>query len=454
MRGECLRIYAHDVVIRHIRSRPGDIDFGPPNVWDAIDAMSVNGDAYNVIIDHCSLSWAVDENIDVWQRAHDVTVQYCIIAESLKHSRHPGGAHGMGMIIGSKATNVSVHHNIFAHNNDRNPHMNGRSFVDFRNNVIYNPGGVATDVGASSGQVLNYVNNHILAGPNTKIPADILIRNLKSRVPKVFINGNIGVNQKLTKLYTYGNLRESPLDATVAEDSAVISHMELSEAYPGPAITTLPARQLLNTLLDEAGATLPLRDAVDREVIRDVQKRGHGMVNNKNSLLAWPPYETGIPFSDSDDDGMPDHWEENFDLNPQVRNDSSDPDKDGYTNIEEYLNDTDPTQNGLSASSRISLLSGEFRDFNRAQVDFKINEYFPNPFQNQIHLKFSIDQPSQVSIKVFNVHGQEISELVNSFLYEGKYEITWHSVQTVPGIYHVVMASENHVDSIKTILSR
>lgn len=454
LRGESLRIRTHDVVIRYLRSRPGDIDFGPPNAWDAIDAISIREDAHNVIIDHCSLSWSVDETIDVWQRAHDVTIQYCIIAESLKHSRHPGGAHGMGMLIGSRATRVSVHHNIFAHNNDRNPHINGRSFVDFRNNLIYNPGGVATDVGSNSNQILNYVNNHILAGPNTRIPADILVRNLGRRVPRVYIDGNIGVGKGFTQLFTYGNGRQKVLSERIPEDSAVISQMMLTEAHPAPPVTTGAASQLLQRLPDEVGATRPHRDAVDREIIRDVRNGGHGMVNNKSSLLAWPPYETGFAFVDSDNDGMPDHWEEAYGLNPHRTDDTSDPDGDNYTSIEEYLNDTHPLQQDERTSWAARTLASSSTDSGFPQLDFRINAPYPNPFTDYLNLTFSIDQPSPVAIKVFDVYGREMNELVSSFLYEGKYEIIWDATRTSPGLYHVVMVSDRHVDSAKAWLIR
>ena len=153
VRGEGIRVRTHDVVIRHIRFRPGDVDFGLSNQWNDVDAVSISGGdtIFNVVIDHCSLSWAVDENINMWGEVHDITVQNCIISEALLHSKHPKGAHSMGMLIGSKATNISVHHNLFAHNNDRNPHINGVSRVDFRNNVIYNPGGVAIDISGGGG---------------------------------------------------------------------------------------------------------------------------------------------------------------------------------------------------------------------------------------------------------------------------------------------------------------
>ena len=455
LRGECLRIYTHDVVIRYIRSRPGDIDFGSQNDWEAIDAMSVQGDAYNVIIDHCSLSWAVDENIDVWQRAHDVTIQYCILAEALKHSNHPKGAHSMGMIIGSRATRVSVHHNLFAHNNDRNPHMNGRSIVDFRNNIVYNPGGIAVDVGAARGQVLNYVNNHIIDGPNTDLPGDMVVRNLERELPKIYTNGNIGVNTEFKKVYSYSNSDEDVLSPTLPEDRDIINQVELQQPYATPEVTTVSASVLKNYLLDDVGATLPRRDPVDAEVVRDVQKRGHGMVNNKNSPLAWPPYETGIAFLDSDNDGMPDHWEEVYGLNPNKQDHSQDPDSDGYTNIEEYLNQTTPAFIQTSASpSYNSPLSDNNSSFSSSSLNLEFIQYFPNPFKDQLDMKFSIDHPSQVKIKVFNMLGKEVSELVNSFLYEGKYEVIWDSTNMKPGLYQIVIASKNHSDGIKVVLSR
>ncbi len=455
LRGECLRIYTHDVVIRYIRSRPGDIDFGVSNEWEAIDAMSVQGDAYNVVIDHCSLSWAVDENIDVWQRAHDITIQHCILAEALKHSKHPKGAHSMGMIIGSKATRVSVHHNLFAHNNDRNPHMNGRSVVDFRNNIVYNPGGVAMDVGAARNQVLNYVNNQIIDGPNTNLLGDIVIRNLARDLPKVYISGNIGVNATFKKVYTYSNSSEDILSFRSPEDLAVIQELELSEPYTAPEVTTVPASALKSYLLNNVGATLPRRDPVDAEVIRDVQKRGHGMVNHKNTLLAWPPYESGFAFLDSDNDGMPDHWEEAFNLDPNKPDHNQDSDNDGYTNIEEYLNQTSPVLTGaIAPASSNSPLNIDDVSISTPSLNFEFIEYFPNPFIDKLDMKFSVNQPSQVSIRVFNMLGREVNELVNSFLYEGKYEIIWDSTNMKAGLYQIVIASKSHSDGIKVVLSR
>ena len=142
IRGNGIAIQTHDVVLRYLKVRPGEIDFGPKNKWDNIDAISLgsaSSKVYNVVLDHCSLSWAVDEVIGMWHDVRNVTVQHCTISEALHTSRHPKGYHGMGLLAGEKTANVSLHHNLFAHNNDRNPLLYTQGVVDFRNNVIYNP---------------------------------------------------------------------------------------------------------------------------------------------------------------------------------------------------------------------------------------------------------------------------------------------------------------------------
>ena len=198
IRGEGIKVQTHDVIIRHLRVRPGDIDFGPPNVWNHVDAISIGGDTttHSIVIDHCSLSWSVDEVVGLWDKVHDITIQYCIISEALNRSKHPTGAHGMGMLIGSKATNISVHHNFFAHNSDRNPLVNGVSKVDIRNNVIYNPARAAVDLTGRSGQMVNLVNNYIVRGPLTNIKADVQLRDTADKAPKLFIDGNIGTGRQ------------------------------------------------------------------------------------------------------------------------------------------------------------------------------------------------------------------------------------------------------------------
>ena len=141
-------VLTHDVVIRYLRFRPGNGTTGK----DSDDALAiVNPGVSNVVVDHCSFSWAVDENVNTYDGTTDITISNSIIAEGLNNSGHPRGAHSKGLLAGGVgAHNVSIHHNLFVSNVDRNPQVSGVSVADVRNNVVYNYGtgsGVSSTVG-------------------------------------------------------------------------------------------------------------------------------------------------------------------------------------------------------------------------------------------------------------------------------------------------------------------
>ena len=145
IKGAAIIIETHDVILRGLRIRIGDDISGPnPENRDGIGIENKNNPPYNIIIDHCSISWAVDENVSVWYATHDITFQWCIISEALNKSIHPKGSHSMGMLFGApegsvnRPKNISIHHNLFAHNQDRNPKIAGANFCEIINNVIYN----------------------------------------------------------------------------------------------------------------------------------------------------------------------------------------------------------------------------------------------------------------------------------------------------------------------------
>lgn len=452
IRGEGVRVKTHDVVVRYLRIRPGDIDFGPPNKWDDIDALTIGGNAnevYNIVLDHCSFSWAVDENVGIWGSPHDITIQYCIISEGLHISKHPGGGHSMGMLIGKKATNISVHHNLFAHNNDRNPHINGASKVDFRNNIIYNPGGVAIDLTGRKGQMINLVNNYIIRGPATKITSNILLRDTLTKNPKLYVAGNIGVYGKHPAdnwLLVKDVFHRVP-DRSMQSD-APFSHPEVNTQVPSAAY---------DLVLQDVGATLPLRDAVDRKTIRDIIDRKGSILSVKRHLLEWPPFARGIPFVDFDNDGIPNHWEEAFGLDTQQNDSALDKDSDGYTNIEEYLNHTNPSSDANNSTSGF-LPQGSNSPAQDIplypQLKLTIEPNVPNPFSMETKVRFSVNKPGQLSIQVFDQEGREITELVDGFLYEGQYEFIWDASGVEPGVYTVSLQTKGHAESIRAIISR
>lgn len=138
--GICLKDYsldlsgANNVIIRYLRVRPGD------SSGKGLDALGGRS-GENIIIDHCTMSWSIDETVSIYGGARNVTVQWCLMSESLYQSVHAKGHHGFGGIWGGQ--NASWHHNLLAHHSSRNPRIPGKNddqLIDLRNNVIYNWG--------------------------------------------------------------------------------------------------------------------------------------------------------------------------------------------------------------------------------------------------------------------------------------------------------------------------
>ena len=165
----------------------------------------------------------------------------------------------------------------------------------------------------------------------------------------------------------------------------------------------------------------------------------------------------GIPLLDTDDDGMPDFWEASFGLNLNVDDTNDDNDNDGYTNIEEYLNKTDPNTAGILSSSSMATLTNAEIDYESIyeSLTFSIDSVFPNPIIGDIsNMKFTVNRPAEVSLKVLDEDGKEVNSLVSAFLYEGQYQIQWNSTGLRAGIYFVVLMSKDNSASYKLIVNK
>lgn len=331
-----LIIRTHDVIVRYIRSRPGP---GMEKVSDG-DALEILGpEAYNVVIDHCSFSWAVDENISTWYDAHDITIQWSIISEGLYCSTHEKGCHSMGMILGSEGSrNISIHHNLFAHNHERNPYIRTSGLVDFVNNVIYNSWGTPSVVTDENGTPqVNYTNNYFKIGADTE-PGKFLVSvsSTSGLGAEIYVQGNITPQRQSDDLAE--NLAVKPADRSWI----------VKDQFTAPLITTFQADEIYDKVLSNAGANLGLDedgnlylrpDAVDERIIQDVRQGTGKIIDDPSEVGGWPDLDPGIPPLDSDHDGMPDAWETRHGLNPNNPSDASgDANGDGYSNIEEYLN--------------------------------------------------------------------------------------------------------------------
>lgn len=331
LRGAGLNIRTHDVIVRGLRIRVGDAPDGPqPESRDAIWVGDKDDVVYNVIIDHCSLSWAIDENASTWYPVHDVTFQWCIISEGLFHSLHPKGGHSMGLLVGDHAKRVSVHHNLFAHNNFRHPALKGDTLTEIANNVVYNWGSHAmgfSQVTDEQPSQATLIGNYFIPGPDSRINLGCFdIPSHASPKARLYASDNFA-----TVDMNIANPRKENREAVVD-----------SPPFEGSGLTIQPAKEAYEQVLAEAGATHPHRDPVDERIIADVKNNTGSLIDSQDEVGGWPNYRLATAPADSDADGMPDTWEKRHGFPANQANNNADSDGDGYTNLEEYLNGTNP----------------------------------------------------------------------------------------------------------------
>ena len=341
-------IATHDVIMRYIAIRRGSGGGG-----DALGIYAEGVDkVYNVIVDHCSLSWGIDEVGNSWYAPHDYTVQWTIISEGLDCSTHPKGCHSNGWMLGSYAANnektipgaydLSFHHNLMAHNGSRTPLVKTAGLASVVNNVIYNTDGTFSHVDMDQQLVkveADYINNYFKYGPDTDSGKEaIKMLHPESKGADVYVSeGNILERLNGTKYY---GTQIGMIDPNVPP--YLVSN-QIGNSY----VTTTSAERAYTDVLTDVGSNKSLscngqffgrRDAHDWRIINDVLNKTGRIIDDESEVGGWLTLDTGSPCSDSDNDGMPDEWENiygNLESNGDL-------DNDGYTNIEEYLNGTHP----------------------------------------------------------------------------------------------------------------
>ncbi|MFV0566483.1 MAG: pectinesterase family protein [Flavobacteriaceae bacterium] len=328
IKGFPVTIKANNVVIRYLRFRMGDIN----NVeGDALGCRNTQ----NVIIDHCSISWATDENASFYNNTN-FTLQWCIISEALNNSVHHKGEHGFGGIWGG--VKASFHHNLIASNNSRNPRFSGSSttqnseneFVDFRNNVIYN-WGYNSIYGGEKGKY-NVVNNYFKSGPATQKSKQGRIVNPSEPYGKFFVEGNY--------VEGFDNISKNNWEGGVQCDNPQAAKLE-TEINISNNIQTHSATNAYTKVLKEAGASIN-RDAVDARIVHNTMEGSanykKGIIDSQNDVGGWPELKQGQARPDTDNDGMPDNWENQNKLNPNQNDSHLNTLDKTYTNIEVYAN--------------------------------------------------------------------------------------------------------------------
>ena len=294
-----------------------------------------------MIFDHISASWGIDGNHDL-RRGGNFTLQWSIYAEALNDSLHGKGTHAMLASFRDLTAGISLHHNLFASSRERHPTLGGsprtnpQAIVDFRNNVVYNVEG-ATNLGNCK---INFVNNYYRPGPNT--PANhrpIAVKTENRGALKAYLAGNLFEGASNLNLDNFaaidfarwinGNYLQTTLSDVRAD-----TEFDLADNRPH----TQSATDAYESVLRSSGASLS-RDAADTRLVKGIRDRSHRRIDSQEEVGGWPDLRSGSAPSDHDGDGMPDKWELACGLNPGDRADGNgDRDKDGYTNLEEYLN--------------------------------------------------------------------------------------------------------------------
>jgi hypothetical protein len=331
--GICLRdatfgIATHDVVVRYLRSRLGDVT---AREADCIDLL--NG-AHDCILDHCSATWSIDECLSTSGNNQNCTIQWCLIGESLKQSKHSKGSHGYGSLARANGP-ISWHHNLWIHNDARNPRLGdaygrGPTFptFDVRNNVMYDFGGTAS--GLTQGILkVNYVGNYLRPGPSSKAKTPITVGNpsdLTYFIRDNIIEGNDALTADNTKFFSAVKFQGKRQVRTV------------DQPFAAPAVQTVPARAALELVLATVGASRPARDAVDARLIDHVRTHTGRLINSQAEVGGWPDLKSVAAPLDTDQDGMPDAWETARGLDPKSPADGKAIAESGYTNLEAYLN--------------------------------------------------------------------------------------------------------------------
>ena len=389
--GESFQVDTHDVIVRHMRFRRGQT-----SVWHREDSFGGNP-VGNIMIDHCSCEWGLDENISFYRHMFDpgagydrvkmptvnVTIQNTISAKALDTWNH-----AFGSTLGGE--NCAFIRNLWADNSGRNPSVGWNGIFNFVNNVVFNWVHRSCDGGDYTAQ-FNMINNYYKPGPLTPKDSPIGYRILKpesgrskldyKQYGRVYAAGNIMEgNERVTRNNWDGGIQIESQPNTDGYTEA----MRSEEPFAMPFIYIMSAKNAYNFVLDNAGAMIPCRDIVDQRVIDEVREGkvyyekklpkdaygdkwglspksqdedGYfkyrrlpkdsyklGIISDPRQMGGYPEY-SGTPYVDTDQDGMPDQWEIEAGLNPSDPTDANgDCNGDGYTNIEKYINGINPSQ--------------------------------------------------------------------------------------------------------------
>jgi pectate lyase len=402
-----------------MRAAPGTPEAGTDRTqWfpdnTVYDAMDISGT--NIMIDHVSTLFATDETISMNEVANNITVQYSNISQGQNYPQadaEGGGTltgHALGSLLeaGSQAR-ISFHHNLYAHQKSRMPQVQGGgtgAYYDFRNNVFYNWFGTAGSKGGTT--FLNLVNNFYLSGPGGDNP-------IGGTNPGITTSsGGTSVISGTTTLHRTGNLLDSNKDGDSNDGVALAAGGAAGPIWQGGVVTyngtTDNAAVAFNRVLDYMGANWWTRDGVidtpDERIIHEA-RTGTGKViawaddpwnNSESEGAEWRALKNTAPVSRAADfdtetsvgygvgDGMPTYWELQHGLDPNAHDHNGDFDNDGYTNLEEYLNELAewPAPNSIAFNGATNGRYAQITNWDANPDSTRIQNWQPSKYDTAV----------------------------------------------------------------------
>ncbi|MCF8381276.1 MAG: hypothetical protein K9H49_17015 [Bacteroidales bacterium] len=494
-----LSIQTHDVILQHIRVRPGAANHETGWEPDGISAVS----AYNTIIDHCSASWAVDENCsasgprfegltpDDWRSntSHTLTMSHNIISEGLSNATHTKGEHSKGSLIHDNATEIAILNNLYASNKDRNPLFKGGARGVIVNNYIHNPGSSAIKFGFVESEWLGYeyetgmmsvVGNVMQYGPSSKA---MPLCKIGFGPCEVFFQDNVA------KDLSGNNVAEFSGDIEKIVDASPVWH---------PNISLLKSSDVKESIIKNVGARPWDRDETDTRIINEMINGGGKIIDLETEVEGLPVHEpTSAAFIENE-------W--NLNIMMKISSDISLSApvqgayffRDSLFNVEAEFNglnvgikSLELMVNGVSQGKLLSQpyiwnihidSSGSYELVVIAEEDnmmplatetriihiidpitsvesfdpfipcFPDLRAFPNPFHESISFSYVLNEDDFVELYIYNSLGYRMKTVVSGFQTAGRHEVSWSDAGYPTGIYHSLLITGEGKRCRKVIL--
>ncbi len=306
--GAGIRVVTHDVLIQHLRIRVGDDSSGPPP--GNRDGIGIEGDdTYNVVIDHCSIAWAIDESVAIWgESLRNITISNSIIAEALAKSLHPKGEHSMGLLVGPKIRKVAIVKNALLHNGARNPLIRGGSMTMVVNNLIHNTPWTAISISDSHAEAATYsavVGNVVTKGKDSNnINKVALLSNLHNG-SRVYAEDNQCATKTSLAFSCVAVVPENSGDQFLTDTPFILDG----------SVNVLPSSRVKEHVIANVGARPNDRDEIDKRLMDDIANGSGSIVDKPTGPMA----ESGRVYRWTESDSRYSLWQSGQSLDGQSR---------------------------------------------------------------------------------------------------------------------------------------